>query len=211
MFSLTVSATTEIYTLSLHDALPIYSVGEKPLPSIEAVIELGINHEQQHQELILTDVKHALAQNPSRPAYRADAAPASDGAAPPLHWRGFPGGLHGIGHDGRGFAFDNEGPRHRVYLEDFMLASRSVTNGEFLAFVEDNGYTRPELWLSDGWNCASAQGWEAPLYWERVDGSWWTMTLGGFRRVALAEPVCHVSYYEADAFARWAGARLPTE
>jgi len=187
------------------------SVGEEPRSSIEAVIELGLNHEQQHQELILTDVKHALAQNPSRPAYRADAAPASNVAALPLHWRAFPGGLHWIGHDGRGFAFDNEGPRHRVYLEDFLLASRLVTNGEFLAFVEDDGYARPEFWLSDGWNCASAQGWEAPLYWERVDGSWWTMTLGGFRRVALAEPVCHVSYYEADAFARWAGARLPTE
>ena len=187
------------------------AVGDAPPASIAAVIELGLNHEQQHQELILTDVKHALAQNPLRPAYRADAAPVSDRAAPPLQWRPFPGGLHWIGHEGPGFSFDNEIPRHRVYLEDFELAARPVTNGEFLAFLDDGGYSRPELWLSDGWNCAQTQGWAAPLYWEPLDGCWWTMTLGGFRRVAPSEPVCHVSYYEADAYARWAGARLPAE
>jgi ergothioneine biosynthesis protein EgtB len=187
------------------------SAGDAPPGSIAAVIELGLNHEQQHQELILTDVKHAMAQNPLRPAYRAGAAPAPDGAAAPMPWRPFPGGLHRVGHDGPGFCFDNEIPRHRVYLEDFELAARPVTNGEFLAFLADGGYSRPELWLSDGWNCAQAQGWEAPLYWEPLDGGWWTMTLGGFRPVAPSEPVCHVSYYEADAYARWAGARLPGE
>jgi ergothioneine biosynthesis protein EgtB len=186
-------------------------VAEVPPPAALEVLELGLNHEQQHQELILTDLKHALAHNPLRPAYQPDAAPRSDLPAPPLEWRAFPGGLHWIGHEAPGFSFDNERPRHRLYLEEFTLASRPVTNGEFLAFLEDGGYQRPELWLSDGWNCAIAQSWESPLYWERVDGSWWTMTLDGFRRLAPSEPVCHVSYYEADAYARWAGARLPTE
>jgi ergothioneine biosynthesis protein EgtB len=201
------------YRTAVDAALGRYleSLGEKPPASIEAVIELGLNHEQQHQELILTDIKHTMAQNPLRPAYREGAAPISDREAPPLEWRSLPGGLHWIGHNGQGFSFDNEGPRHRVYLEEFELASRPVTNGDFLAFIEDGGYSRPEIWLSDGWNCASAQGWEAPLYWERCDGSWWMMTLGGFRPVVWSEPVCHVSYYEADAYARWAGARLPTE
>ncbi len=178
---------------------------------VAAVIELGLNHEQQHQELILTDIKHALAQNPLRPAYR-------DGVAQPFHaptramqWSSYPGGVEWIGHDGRGFAFDNEGPRHRVYLEPFQIASRLVTSGEFIAFIEDDGYRRPELWLSDGWNVVNTQKWDTPLYWEKHDGEYWLMTLGGFRRVAESEPVCHVSFYEADAFARWAGARLPTE
>jgi ergothioneine biosynthesis protein EgtB len=187
------------------------SLGDAPDPTAAAVIELGLNHEQQHQELILTDVKHLLAQSPLRPAYRSEAACESERAAPPMGWTAFPGGLVWAGHEGPGFAFDNEGPPHRVYLEDFELASRPVTNEEFLAFIEDGGYSRPEHWLSDGWNCAAAQGWEAPLYWERLERSWGTMTLGGFRRVAPSEPVCHLSYYEADAYARWAGARLPTE
>jgi ergothioneine biosynthesis protein EgtB len=187
------------------------SVDEVPSADVAAVIDLGLNHEQQHQELILTDVKHALAKNPLRPAYRADAAPVVDVAVPPLGWLDVSAGLVEVGHDGAGFAFDNEGPRHRVYLGGFAIGSRSVTNGEFIAFIEDGGYSRPELWLSDGWNHAAAHDWEAPLYWERADGSWWTMTLGGFRPVSLCEPVCHVSYYEADAYARWAGFRLPTE
>ena len=187
------------------------SVGVTPGSSIQAVLELGLNHEQQHQELILTDIKHALAQNPLHPVYRPDRASVAGLAAMPLEWLTFPGGIHWIGHDGDGFAFDNEGPRHRVYLEEFEIATRPVTNGEFLAFIEDGGYARPELWLSDGWNHASVRHWEAPLYWERVDGSWWTMTLGGFRPIEPSEPVCHLSYYEADAYARWAGFRLPTE
>ena len=178
---------------------------------IAAVIELGINHEQQHQELILTDIKHALAQNPLRPAYHEgiDAAPGASVRA--VEWHPFPGGLAWVGHDGVGFAFDNEGPCHRVFLEPYQLGSRLVTGGEFAAFIEDGGYTRPELWLSDGWSVVSTQKWKAPLYWEKSDGEYWLMTLGGFRRVNDDEPVCHVSFYEADAFARWAGARLPTE
>ncbi len=185
---------------------------DEGLPSaITAVIELGLNHEQQHQELILTDIKHALARNPLHPAYRADAARVVDVVVPPMGWRALLAGLFEIGHDGAGFAFDNEGPRHRVYLDGFEIGSRPVTNGEFLAFMEDGGYTRPELWLSDGWNHAAGQQWEAPMYWERIDSSWWTMTLGGFRPVCAWEPVCHVSYYEADAYARWSGFRLPTE
>ena len=181
------------------------------LEAVADVVELGLNHEQQHQELILTDIKHALAQNPLRPAYRGGVATASSVETRPLEWLTFPGGLQWLGHDGRGFAFDNEGPRHRAFVETFQLGSRPVTSGEFLAFIEEGGYSRPEFWLSDGWNVADSHGWEAPLYWEKLDGAWWVQTLGGFRRLTEAEPVCHVSFYEADAFARWAGARLPTE
>jgi ergothioneine biosynthesis protein EgtB len=187
------------------------SVDEVPPPAMAAVLELGLNHEQQHQELILTDIKHALARNPLHPVYCPDAARARDVLVSPQGWLAIPAGLYEVGHDGTGFAFDNEGPRHRVYLEGFEIGSRPVTNGEVIVFMEDGGYSRPELWLSDGWNHVSSQHWEAPLYWERVDGSWWTMTLGGFRPVSSCEPVCHVSYYEADAYARWAGLRLPTE
>ncbi len=175
-----------------------------------AVVELGLHHEQQHQELILTDVKHLLAQNPLHPAYRRAPAPPPV-PEPPLRWHGHSGGEVWIGHAGAGFAFDNEGPRHRTWLLPFAIASRPVTNGEFLAFVEDGGYRRPELWLSDGWSTAQRHGWGAPLYWEEREGVWETHTLNGRRAVRSAEPVCHVSYYEADAYARWAGARLPGE
>src|SRR5262245_48829309 len=180
-----------------------------------AVIELGVHHEQQHQELILTDLKHAFSRNPLRPAYRdgdGHAAPREPArAARLLRWHGFAGGLREIGHAGAGFAFDNERPRHRVYIEGFELASRPVTNAEFQGFVRDGGYARPELWLSDGFATARARGWSAPLYWEERDGEWWSFTLSGMARVRGDEPVCHVSHYEADAYARWAGARLPTE
>jgi len=176
------------------------------------LIELGLNHEQQHQELILTDIKHALAQNPLKPAYREPGnASSSVSWLPSMEWVPFRGGVREIGQEGSEFAFDNEGPRHRVFLEDFWLGSRLVTCGEYLAFLDDGGYRRPEFWLSDGWNIVNAQGWTAPLYWERVDGHWWMMTLHGLRTVTIAEPVCHVSYYEADAFARWSQVRLPTE
>jgi len=175
-----------------------------------AIIELGLHHEQQHDELLLTDLKHVLACNPLRPAYRP-AAPEGAAAAPRLGWQEFPGGVDWLGHDSRGFAYDNELPRHRVFLEPFRLATRAVTNGEYLAFMADGGYQRPELWLSDGWNTVNGQGWDAPFYWEQRDGDWVMQTLAGLRPVAAAEPVCHVSYYEADAYARWAGARLPTE
>jgi ergothioneine biosynthesis protein EgtB len=174
-----------------------------------AVIDLGLHHEQQHQELILTDVKHLLSCNPLQPAYRPCAPPSAECA--PLRWVSFPEGVCEIGHAGPGFAFDNEGPRHRVLVHGFALASRLVTTGEFRAFIEDGGYARPELWLSDGWKVVRERGWRAPLYWEAVQDAWFQFTLGGFRPVDDAEPVTHVSLYEADAYARWADARLPTE
>jgi ergothioneine biosynthesis protein EgtB len=179
------------------------------LDRVAGVLVLGLNHEQQHQELILTDIKHALAINPLRPVYRRS-LPAA-GTLSPLGWLTFPAGLRTIGHEGGEFAFDNESPRHHVYLHGFRLASRPVSNGEYRAFVRDGGYERPELWLSDGWASRQAQGWTAPLYWERQGEEWFVMTLGGLRPLDPAEPVCHVSFYEADAYARWAGARLPTE
>jgi len=175
-----------------------------------AVVELGLHHEQQHQELILTDIKHLFSRNPLRPAYR-ECTETPRVEAAPLRWHGYTEGVQWVGHTGPGFAFDNEGPRHRVFVDAFELAGRLVTNGEFLEFVADDGYARPELWLSDGWNTVQARGWHAPLYWEQRDGGWRTLTLAGVRALRADEPVCHVSYYEADAFARWAGARLPTE
>jgi ergothioneine biosynthesis protein EgtB len=174
-----------------------------------AAAELGLNHEQQHQELLLTDLKHAFGANPLRPTYSPRPAPTSEEA--PLHWLPFPGGVRWLGHEGDGFAYDNELPRHRAYVEPFRLASRLVTCAEFAAFIADGGYDRPELWLADGFAARQAQGWAAPLYWERDGDGWRCLTLGGVRPVAAGEPVCHVSYYEADAYARWAGARLPTE
>ena len=176
----------------------------------QTLVELGCNHEQQHQELLLMDIKHLFSTHPFAPIYvdrPADAA----AAARPLTWRSVPGGIIEVGHDGDGFAYDNEGPRHRVYLEDFEIAERAVTNADWLEFMADGGYQRAELWLSDGWAHISAEGWDAPGYWDEQDGSWTTFTLSGRRPVVPAEPVCHVSFYEADAFARWAGARLPTE
>lgn len=180
-------------------------------PEIDALIELGLNHEQQHQELVLTDVKHLLSLNPLDPAYLPGAAGGEAGAAPPLRWLRCDPGARELGHDGRGFCFDNETPRHRVLVGAFELASRPVSNAEFVAFMADGGYARPELWLADGWDARTAHGWEAPGYWAQADGAWQVFTLGGLRAVDPAEPVCHVSYYEADAYARWAGARLPTE
>jgi ergothioneine biosynthesis protein EgtB len=176
----------------------------------DAIVELGINHEEQHQELLLTDVKHVLASNPLHPAYRA-APPPRPSEPRPLKFLPFDGGLVEIGDRGDGFAFDNERPRHRVYLQPFLLANRLVTAGEYLAFMIDGGYRRPELWLSDGWAQARAHDWQAPLYWQALAGNWQVMTLSGLRPVQPAEPVCHVSFYEADAYARWAQARLPTE
>lgn len=179
-------------------------------PVLAPLLELGLHHEQQHQELILMDIKHALAANPLRPAYRA-AQPAGRRAAPPLAWHDFAGGLCEIGHDGTGFAFDNEGPRHRVFVEPFRLAGRLATCGEYLGFIEDGGYRRPELWLSEGWAAIGSAGWEAPLYWRRGEAGWRIFTLAGEKRLDPDEPVAHVSHYEADAFARWSGGRLPGE
>lgn len=175
-----------------------------------ARVILGLHHEQQHQELLLTDIKHILAFNPLRPVYRELPEPPSI-QAPPREWIEGIGGVGLIGHAGDGFAFDNETPRHRVYVQDHTLASRLVTNSDYLAFMEDGGYQRPEYWLSDGWKSVQQLGWNAPLYWERHDSQWWVMTLAGMRPVAPHEPVCHVSFYEADAYARWAGKRLPAE
>jgi ergothioneine biosynthesis protein EgtB len=175
------------------------------------VIELGLQHEQQHQELLLTDLKHLFFQNPLRPCYQAHA---TGGAPAPLtdrSWCEHPGGIARIGHTGPGFCFDNERPRHRRLLEPFALASRLVTNGEWMAFMADGGYERPELWLSDGFDAVRAGGWRAPLYWEREASGWQAFTLAGMRPVGPDDPVCHVSMYEADAFARWSRARLPAE
>ena len=173
-------------------------------------IELGLHHEQQHQELLLTDVKHMLAQNPLEPAYQ-ERAPAVTRDPGSVRWQRHPGGVISIGHEGRSFSFDNERPRHRFLLEPFALASRLVTSGEFIEFIRDGGYRRPDLWLSDGWDAVRSGGWTAPLYWRWEDDRWRTTTLCGARDVRREEPVCHVSLYEADAFARWALARLPSE
>lgn len=174
------------------------------------LLELGLQHEQQHQELILMDIQHALAQNPLQPIY-APTAPVAPSSPAPTAWIETPGGLYEIGHDGNGFAFDNEGPRHRLWLEPFAIADRLVTAGEYRNFIDDGGYRRPELWLSDGWATVEAEGWDAPLYWRDDAGGWTTFGLRGRNPIDPGAPVLHVSYYEADAFARWAGGRLPTE
>ncbi len=176
-----------------------------------ALVTLGCQHEQQHQELILMDIQHVLSRNPLDPAYRP-AAPGAGAIKPStLQWQDMPGGLYEIGHGGEGFAFDNEAPRHRVWLEPFSIASSLVTCGEYLAFIDDGGYRRPELWLSDGWATVEAESWIAPLYWRDDDGCWTRFSLRGRVELDPDEPVLHVSYYEADAYSRWAGARLPTE
>ncbi len=179
--------------------------------TVSARIELGVQHEEQHQELILADILALFAANPLRPAYRRPAPRPHRPPAQPLRWREGADGLAEIGNDGRGFAFDNETPRHRVWLEPHRLGHRLVTAGDWLEFMAAGGYETPTLWLADGWAHVTAEGWRAPLYWERADGVWLRMTLEGMRAVDNNDPVVHVSYFEADAFARWAGARLPTE
>jgi len=181
-----------------------------PADAVLTLVELGINHEQQHQELLVMDVKHLLSRHAFGPAYLTrgeEDNPPSE----PLSFRGISGGLVEVGHDGAGFAFDNEGPQHRVFLEDFEIASRAVTVEDWLAFMADGGYKRPDLWLSDGWHTLQREGWRSPDYWWDVDGTWMTFTTAGVRELRLGEPVVHVSYFEADAYARWAGCRLPTE
>ncbi len=180
--------------------------------STAATIELGCHHEQQHQELLLTDILHLFAQNPLRPVYRFSARKEHEPRAPPpVCDRRFAGGVVRIGADGEAFAFDCEGPRHRVLLEPYSLADRPVSNAEWMEFIGDGGYRNPLLWLSEGWVKLQKESWSAPLYWETRDDGWHTMTLSGRRPVEPSEPVVHVSYFEADAFARWAGRRLPTE
>jgi len=192
-----------------HDVSRLLERGDAE-ETLQALIELGIQHEQQHEELILTDVKHMLSCNPLKPAYQRN-WPLTQVQPRRAHWLHFAEGLEEIGHAGAGFSFDNERPRHRLFHEAFELASQPVTHGDFLAFIEDGGYRRPELWLSAGWDAVVQRGWEAPLYWEKIDGAWQTFTLHGMAPIEEHTPVCHVSFYEADAFARWAGARLPTE
>ena len=184
-------------------------IGDDPHHPAVPVIELGLHHEQQHQELMLTDIKHVFWTNPLRPAYipRRATSHASDAT----NWVGVAAGIHRIGHEADGFSFDNESPAHRVYVEAFSVADRLATNGEWLEFINDRGYHRPELWLSNGWATVRTSNWEAPFYWERTPDGWTEFTLAGTHPVDPGAPVCHVSYYEADAFARWAGARLPTE
>jgi ergothioneine biosynthesis protein EgtB len=188
----------------------IEHAGEPAWHQAAPLLELGLHHEQQHQELILMDIKHVFSINPLLPAYQAPqpqiAAPAAT-----LDWVEIAGGLVEIGHRGPDFAFDNETPRHKVWLEPFRLATQPVTCGEFLEFIEAGGYRRPEYWLSDGWATVSEHGWDAPLYWQRDRSDWSLFTLSGLRRLNPAEPVCHVSFFEADAFAKWTGKRLPTE
>lgn len=190
------------------DAAVVELLGREDGPA--DLIELGCHHEMQHQELLLTDLLHLLSHNPLDPAYKAPSpAPLADPA--PLDWIAFDGGLLEFGHGGGGFAFDCETPRHASYVAPYRLASRAVTNGEWLAFVEDGGYRTASLWLSDGWGAVEREGWSAPLYWRREDGGWSAFGLRGAQPVDPDAPVAHVSYYEADAFARWAGKRLPSE
>jgi ergothioneine biosynthesis protein EgtB len=187
----------------------IESADGAALEQLIPIVEIGLNHEQQHQELLLTDILHAFAQNPTNPAYDSQWQP------PAVHCaRAFvnlPGGVQEIGHRGAGFCFDNEQPPHRVLLQDVAIGRHLVSSGEWLEFMAAGGYATPALWLSDGWTTVTAEGWTAPGYWRQIDGAWFVLTLGGLKPVDPAAPVCHVSYYEADAFARWAGKHLPTE
>jgi ergothioneine biosynthesis protein EgtB len=186
---------------------------EDASPELLSLVVLGINHEQQHQELIVTDFKHALWSSPLRLTWRSALQDEKRANATEMRWLEISQETAMIGHDGHGFSFDNELPRHKVLLQPFAIASRLVTNGEYLEFMRDGGYGRPELWLSDGWKTVQETGWRAPLYWEERDGHWVHYTVSGFRNIAddLAVPVTHISFYEADAYARWAGARLATE
>ncbi len=188
-------------------------------PDLVSLITLGLHHEQQHQELLLTDIKHILALNPLRSIYRHDLPAQTQATDSTFQWLKYAGGLYSIGHHGDEFAFDNESPRHQIYLQDYQLGNRLVTNGEYREFIEAGGYQSPKYWLAEGWSAVQTDQWQAPLYWELIDGEWWVMTLGGLQQLDDSaagqrhqqEPVCHVSFYEADAYASWRGKRLPTE
>ncbi len=176
-------------------------------------VTLGLSHEQQHQELLLMDIKHNFSVNPLKPAYRSDLVSAKKKPAQfaALQWLECEGGIFPIGHDGPDFCFDNETPQHDSLVRDHKLATRLVTNAEYLEFIEDNGYKKPEFWLADGWYVLQKNGWTQPLYWQEIDSERWTFTLAGLAKLDPHQPVCHISFYEADAYARWAGKRLPLE
>ena len=179
-------------------------------PDLADLLILGLHHEQQHQELLLTDIKHILALNPLHPIYRDDLQPPTFTDST-FQWLKYSGGLYSIGHQGDEFAFDNESPRHQTYLQDYKLGNRLVTNGEYLEFIQTGGYQEAKYWLAEGWATVQAHQWRSPLYWQLIDNDWYVMTLGGLQRVDERKPVCHVSFYEADAYATWKGKRLPTE
>ena len=200
------------YRAHVDDGLgKLFATGIDPDSELGKLIDTGINHEQQHQELLLTDILALFAANPLRPAYRPHRLRAAVPEPVAVSWIEYAGGIRQVGHDGQGFAWDNESPRHDVLIHPFRLADRLVTNGEWLEFMDDGGYSTASLWLADGWTTVNREGWNAPLYWDQRDGEWLAMSLEGLQPVDRAAPVAHVSYYEADAFARWAGKRLPTE
>ncbi len=207
---LTRPSLEEVFAYRRHVDAAMDILLQGPTATSAALVELGLNHEQQHQELILTDIKYLLGCQPLRPAYLKVPSRPPTHSTPP-EWIAFNEGLRAIGHDGNGFAFDNEGPRHKVFLGAFELASRPVTSGEYLGFIQDGGYERPELWLAEGWDAVRAQGWKAPLYWRNIKSAWKVFTLQGEQDLDSGKSVCHLSHFEADAYARWAGARLPTE
>ena len=198
-------------SIDSHIANLLSDADEKLLVEIEPILILGIHHEQQHQELLITDIKHVFAQNPLHPIFRERKIDIVPAKAAPIYFVDFDEATVEIGHEGSDFSYDNEGPRHRALVGAFSLASRPVTNGEYMKFIEAGGYTRPEFWLSLGWMTVNEQRWHAPLYWVKRDDAWWHFTLSGFRPMDESEPVTHVSYFEADAFANWSDARLPTE
>lgn len=182
---------------------------DKVYKRFSSVVEIGINHEQQHQELLLTDIKHVLSFNPLNPIYTESKIPS--GKKQKMNWVTFEEGVCEIGNSGVNFCYDNETPEHKQYLQPFQLSSRLVTNGEYLEFIKSGAYKRQDLWLSDGWATLEKENWEAPLYWKRINKKWWNFTLSGLKEISMNEPVTHISYYEAEAFARWKGGRLPTE
>lgn len=199
----------DIYNYRAHVDAAMLRLLEDAHKEVERLTEIGLNHEQQHQELMLTDIKHVFASNPLQPAYSAQSP--EPGEDLPQSWLTQPEGIREIGHQGSNFAYDNEGPRHRVWLDAYAIANRPVTNAEYRAFIDDGGYQNASLWLSDAWTQVQSENWQAPLYWQQHDDQWWHYSLQGARPVNDYEPVAHISLYEADAFARWAGARLPTE
>lgn len=188
----------------------IDSTSDKNWDELRFLVTLGLHHEQQHQELLLMDVKHNFSVNPLKPSYRRDLE-ISEAKARPVNWMDHDGGICKIGYDGDNFCFDNETPRHNVLLNPYRIADRFITNAEYMEFINDGGYANPAHWLSDGWTIIHTQAWQHPLYWMKKENTWYQFTLGGERGLNPHEPVCHISYYEADAYARWAGKRLPLE